>query len=208
METKIDVLDNIVLKNTNKGLSAVTSIDFGGANVEFSGSFGFGSVITSITNGVITNTDCDSMFENCSGLTSWNVDLPNITNGRKMFSGCSLTSWNVELQNLTNGFEMFVKCSLSSWATDLPNLTDGGMMFASCSSLISFSANCSALTSYDGMFNGCSNITNVQMIVPNALSGKSFTDFTWWSKSLPYKYVDTIDENTVRLVFTATERTS
>lgn len=30
------------------------------------------------------------MFQNCTGLTSWTVELPNLTNGTSMFAGCKL----------------------------------------------------------------------------------------------------------------------
>lgn len=48
--------------------------------------------------------DGSRMFLNCTTLTSWTTDLPNLTTGTNMFNGCStLTSWTADLPKLTNG---------------------------------------------------------------------------------------------------------
>ena len=80
-----------------------------------------------------TSTAGDYMFYGCTGLTSWDVALPNLTNGTSMFSSCTgLTSWTVELPELTNGDNMFNYAGLNSWTVELPKLTSGSSMFIGC----------------------------------------------------------------------------
>lgn len=55
------------------------------------------------------------MFYNCTGLTSWDIPLPKLTDGILMFDGCtSLTSFSSDLSSLTNGYWMFNDCKLNT----------------------------------------------------------------------------------------------
>lgn len=101
-------------------------------------------------------TDGAYMFQSCSGLTSWNVDLPNLTNGTYMFYGTSLTSWTVDLPKLTSSVNMFYGCRhLTSWTADLPKLTTGTKMFYACAALTSWTVDLPKLTNGTEMFYGC-----------------------------------------------------
>ena len=89
------------------------------------------------------------MFYLCTALTSFSFDLPSLTNGRSMFTGCSkLKSIDnyMNLANLSNGSGMFSSCSnLFSFSSDLSSLTNGSGMFSSCQNLKSFFTNLSSL---------------------------------------------------------------
>ena len=96
-------------------------------------------------------TTMNSMFSNCSSLTS--IDLSNFDNSavkdmRNMFSNCSsLTSIN-----------------LSNFDTLAVN--DMGYMFSNCSSLTSIDLsnfNTSAVTNMKNMFSNCSSLTSINL---------------------------------------------
>ena len=74
------------------------------------------------------------MFQNCTALTSFTVDLPALTNGNSMFSNStSLTSFTSSIPALTRGDWMFRDCtSLTSFMGDLSVLTEGNYMFDKC----------------------------------------------------------------------------
>lgn len=144
------------------------------------------------------------MFANCKqlgkcDLNEWNVS--NITNMRRMFSGCvsfspDISKWDVS--NVTDMREMFDSCSsfnsdLSNW--DVKNVTDMWGMFRSCavfdSSLSKW--NVGNVTNMGLMFYNCKhfntdlsnwdvrNVTNMERIFSNCLSFNS--DVSNWNVS-------------------------
>ena len=117
---------------------------------------------TQYIEGKLPVTSGIGMFSSCTNLTSFNGDLPSLTNANNMFSGCTnLTSFNGDLFSLTNGTYMFQSCKkLKSFNSDLSSLTSGDRMFGSASS------NCSAL-----------NLESVQNIAEtiNDLASKGLT---------------------------------
>lgn len=73
------------------------------------------------------------MFENCYELTSFSVDLSNLTSGSGMFENTYLTSFSSNLHNLTTGDFMFNACDhLTTFTSDLSSLTFGDSMFDLC----------------------------------------------------------------------------
>ena len=94
-------------------------------------------------------TDMNSMFSDCTGLTSLdlsNFNTSSVTGMNSMFSSCSkLTS--LDLSNF-----------------DTSNVTDMARMFGSCSKLTSLNLsgwNLSKLTITNAMFNICMNLTTI-----------------------------------------------
>lgn len=71
-----------------------------------------------IVDGTWTELLCDlesgnSMFDNCSNLTTFTSDLSSLTYGGYMFNNCRyLTSFTSDLSSLTNGTNMFYNCKL------------------------------------------------------------------------------------------------
>ena len=102
------------------------------------------------------------MFEDCTNLTTFNGDLPSLTDGYSMFYICTaLNSFTSDLSSLTNGGKMFSDCyKLTTFSSDLSNLTNGGEMFNSCTNLTTFYSDLSSLTYGNSMFSGCSNLTS------------------------------------------------
>ena len=93
-------------------------------------------------------------------ITSWDIPLPELTDGSDMFNECSsLMSFTGELPALTNGYYMFYDCtSLMNFTSELPTLTSGIYMFKNCIALTSFMKNLSALVNGVGMFSGCTSL--------------------------------------------------
>lgn len=54
------------------------------------------------------------MFYGCTNLKSFSSDLPNLTDGRDMFSYSKLSSFSSDLSILVNGYGMFNNCSLDA----------------------------------------------------------------------------------------------
>ena len=115
----------------------------------------------------------ESMFDDCSSLTSLNLssfNTQNVTNMYGMFEGCSsLTSLNLSsfnTQNVTSMGFMFEYCSsltslnLSSFNTQ--NVTDMFAMFCGCSSLktivVGGEWSTTNVTYSDEMFSGCTSL--------------------------------------------------
>lgn len=195
--------------------SGVTSIDFGGADVLFSGQtysvhpFSGNTNLVSISNCNITNSDCTFMFGGCSSLSSLSgVEFPNLTIGMDMFIGCNLSAVTFGLDTLVDGEGMFANSALKGFSTSISACTKTSDMFYRCYSLQTFSADCQSIVNYQNMFNYCSALTEVQMVVPYSLSGLTQTDFNIPSTapSSAYRYVDDLGDNLVRLVFTNTQR--
>lgn len=135
------------------------------------------TTLTSWTTDLPNLTSGSSMFNGCTGLTSWAVDLLSLTNGFYMFSGCSgLTSWTAALPNLTEGTNMFTRCSnLTSWTTALPKLTNGNTMFSTCTALTSWNVDLPRLTNGTAMFSGCNldepSVLRILNSIPTYTSG-------------------------------------
>jgi hypothetical protein len=110
----------------------------------------------------------DSIFKNCTTLTTFNADLSSLTDAPNMFFGCyNLTSFNIDLPKLRNGTKMFAKCSnLTSFTSDLSSMTSGGSMFWNCYNLTSFNIDLPSLTSGGSMFSGCYNLTSFNVDLP------------------------------------------
>ena len=123
-------------------------------------------------------TNMDSMFYNCSGLTSldtsgWNTS--NVTDMDYMFYNCSgltsldLSNWDTSA--VTSMTYMFYYCSgltsldLSNW--DTSNLKYINHMFYKCSGLTSIigidNFDTSKVTDMDSMFYGCSKLTSLDL---------------------------------------------
>lgn len=152
------------------------SIDFGGAEVEFSGSFGGNSVITSITNGIVTNTSLAYFLEGCTSLEECSLDMSNVQNGYEAFMGCKLLkSFNGNLPSLTAGYYMFRGCSaLTDVHIYAPNLTDGRQLFYGCHNITAISGNLDKLEMADDMFKdnwGTMKITKWDISLPKLKSG-------------------------------------
>ena len=123
-------------------------------------------------------TSMNSMFGNCSGLTSLNLsnfDTSKVNNMMGMFNGCSgLKSLDVgsfDTSNVTSMYSMFYNCS-SLTSLDLRNfntskVTDMNGMFCNCSNLTSLDLSnfdTSNLTDMYQVFEGCSNSLKIKMI--------------------------------------------
>ena len=70
-----------------------------------------------------------------SKLEQWDVNMPLLWNGDTMFYNCSnLTTFKSDLTSLTSAWNMFNGCSLLNEVeiTSLENLTDGSNMFKNC----------------------------------------------------------------------------
>lgn len=98
--------------------------------------------------------DCPSgMFEN-TNLTIWNIDLPNLEEGYRMFADCcNLTSFSGDLSSLyTAGYSID--------GADYGYETIDGM-FLNCVNLESFSSNISSVESAEGMFLNCFSLSSI-----------------------------------------------
>ena len=102
-----------------------------------------------------------TMFENCTNLTQFDVDLPKLENGNNMFYLSKLSEFHSDLSSLTNGESMFFYCNkLTQFNADLPKLENGKWMFTYCELLADFNSNLSSLTNSKYMFSSCTALTN------------------------------------------------
>ena len=133
----------------------------------------FSSDLHSLTNG-------HRMFQGCSQLTTFSSDLSILTDGYAMFNGCvTLTSFDSDLSSLTDGREMFCYCeNLTSFSSNLRSLTDGTGMFATCNNLTSFSSDLSSLTTAERMFESCSNLTSFTSNLSSLTDGGFMFDYS------------------------------
>ena len=108
-----------------------------------------------------------------AGPTIWNCDLPDTTSANSMFYNCTnLTSFDGDLSSLTDGVSMFDCCTnLSSFSVDLPNVSDGHSMFADCRKLTSFNVDLPKLTIGRYMFRDCSSLTSFESDLPALTDG-------------------------------------
>lgn len=68
-----------------------------------------------------------------NNLTKATGRLDNLSNGNYFCYSLPITSWNINLPALTNGNSMFNGCkALTSFTSDLSALTDGTNMFGGC----------------------------------------------------------------------------
>ena len=130
----------------------------------------------------------DSMFTNCSALTSFNSDLSSLTDGIYMFDGCTnLTSFSSDLSSLSDCPFMFDGCTnLTSFSSDLSNLTSGGNMFTNCSALTSFNSDLSSLTLGREMFNRCKIDAESVMYIADTIKDITAEKQLYSSGSIPY----------------------
>ena len=122
-------------------------------------------------------TNIESMFYDCSGLTSLDLssfNTSNVTMMYNMFSGCnSLTSLDVSnfnTSNLINMNSMFKGCSglasLDVSNFDTSNVTNMYGMFSGCNSLTSLDLSnfdTSNVLNMNDMFSGCNSLTSLDL---------------------------------------------
>ena len=124
-----------------------------------------------------SQTNMDSMFQNCHSLTSLdisNFNTSSVTNMSYMFLNCnSLTSLdisNFDTSAVTNMSYMFQNCS-SLTSLDISNfgtssVTNMSYMFQNCSSLTSLDVSnfdTSAVTNMSYMFQNCNSLTSLDI---------------------------------------------
>ena len=135
-------------------------------------------------------TRMDTMFQDCSGLTSLDLssfDTSNVTDMDSMFYNCaSLTSLDVsnfDTSNVTNMFSMFFGCSsltsldVSNFKTT--NVTNMHYMFGGCAKLTSLTLSnfdTSNVTNMYNMFDGCASLESLD------LSGWNMSNVTYMNQ--------------------------
>ena len=200
VQTQIDRLNkaksDLKTSITNKGVAVsddalisdypalVDSIQTGGGDNVFDASLGgklaYSTFSTLPYNIINTSqvTDMDSMFYNCSALTSLDLssfNTSNVTSMDSMFNNCrALTSLDVSsfnTSNVTNMYNMVSDCykltSLDLSNFDTSKVTSMSSMFYLCTSLTSLdlsSFNTSNVTSMGYMFYLCNKLTTVKVI--------------------------------------------
>ena len=113
-----------------------------------------------------------SALENVEGLE--NLNLQNVTDLSRMFSGCekleSLDLSQLKTDNVTYMFYMFSECSnlttLNLSGLNTENVKEMNGMFSDCSSLTTIDVtgfNTQNVTNMSGMFNGCSSLTSLDV---------------------------------------------
>ena len=136
-----------------------------GGNCGYSKATSFDDAIPFTATSDVTNMD--SMFRNCSKLTSIPLlDTSKVTIMDYMFSDCSsLTSIpSLDTSNVTKMSSMFFGCSslTSIPLLDTSKVTRMGSMFNSCSSLTSVPLlDTSKVTNMSYMFSYCSSLTSI-----------------------------------------------
>lgn len=136
-------------------------------------------------------TNLESMFENCTKLTTiknLNLDTSNVTNVTRMFAGCGslldLSSITFDIPNVTSCSNLFYNCQA---LTNLPimlnasNVTNFSNMFANCNSLTSIDLSeftKSGITNFSvaNWFNGCSSLSS--LVLPPNLNTSTQTDMS------------------------------
>ena len=128
--------------------------------------------------GVIANKDSGYLFQNFTNLQTItfgnNFDTSNVTTMQSMFSNCSslttLDVSNFDTSNVTNMYMIFTNCNslteldVSKW--DTGNVTNMNSMFSGCSSLTTLDVsdwNTSKVTNMNGMFYNCSSLTTLDV---------------------------------------------
>lgn len=134
--------------------------------------------LTAIKSAFTNLTDGSRMFEGCSELVSIPENaFVNLTTGINMFAGCTeLTSISENLfPNLIYGSDMFYECTgLTSIPEGaFPNLTDGRDMFDGCESLESLPMHgFASVTGYRPSFYNCTKLSYIPpTLFPNVTDG-------------------------------------
>ena len=163
-------------------LEYVDATNLVGSNIKYASSLFSGCTLLKQIDGLNTwvtsnVSNMDSMFQNCSSLTSLDVsgfDTSNITNMANMFYGCSnLTSLDLsgfDTSQVTVMYTMFYNCSnltsLDLSGFDTSNVTSMYGMFSGCSGLTSLDLSgfdTSNVTGMGSMFSGCSGLTSLDL---------------------------------------------
>ena len=114
------------------------------------------------------------MFEECTSLKTWSVNLPSLEDGLRMFYGCtSLALFEPSLDKLNSGDYMFYGTGFVSFNVRLPLLEVGKAMFAVCLSLETFDSNLPLCVDGTDMFNGCKKLVNFNSSLPSLKNGKN-----------------------------------
>ena len=182
-------VDHKYLSSNNKAWN--TSITKVEDNKAYVGDTLYGNIQTDMIK------DGNQMFSGCSGLTTFDSDLSNLTKGNTMFGSCSsITTFDSDLSSLTDGSYMFQHChGLTSFSSNLSTLTNGNGMFEYCdkletfisrlhsltngenmfheTKLTTFSLNLGSLTNGNGMFGSCSSLTTFTSDLPCLTDGRA-----------------------------------
>lgn len=145
------------------------------------------------------------MFGSCGSLTEWNHPLTNLQNGEQMFKYTNLTNWNGDLPALTNGSNMFSNTNLKSFEGDLSSLNGASYMFA-YTGLETFNSALPAITSWEGIFEGCKldaeSVRNILTSLTSKYSSQQFkmgikrsavpvvTEITGWTPTSTTEYMN------------------
>lgn len=140
----------------------VKSIDFGGANVEFSGhtssNFPYRSnqSITAIKNGTITNSYTNNMFQFCGALAEFDCQCSNTTNASYMFYGSGLQTASLDFLSATQAhYVCHSNTKLKNVNINMPNVTGMTYAFSGCSALTTVTANLPKLGNGENSFFRC-----------------------------------------------------
>lgn len=189
MEREINIkTDKVtVAKGSNSHWNNITSIDFGGAEVEFSEQsstlqpFKGNTTITSITNATITNDNLYDMFNGCSNLTTLNADFLATTGGHfytdQKWGGAFVDCSKLEsiddcnFENIVDGGVMFLRCNaLTNVTLNLPNATDVNHLLGYCSQLQNVKLNIPKATNLRNLFISCSQLKTISADIRSLVS--------------------------------------
>lgn len=174
---------NVTL-NRGDNWTKIQKIDFGSANVTFTGPTSTGSsahtqtcestALTECTNGKFANTNTSFMFSGCTKLTNVTTQATASTNSSYMFRNCKkLTTVNLGSMNaVTNGIYMFSGCNALTSVTvgNMSNLLSGTYLFHSCSSLTSVSIKPSKVKDMKDGFADCFSLASISLGTLSALT--------------------------------------
>ena len=128
-------------------------------------------------------------------LTKATGKLDNLTDGAYFCDSLPITSWNINLPALTNGSHMFQNCStLMNFTSDLSTLTNGSLMFELCASLTSFTGGLPVLTNGHGMFSHCTSLTSFSGALPKMTNGAYMFDKCKLNLASVQNIADTIND--------------
>lgn len=183
------------------------AIDFGGADVDFSGQddthnpFYNNTALTSVTNGVIITDNCHNLlsgctnlktfdcvftgdnirsaFIHCDNLANLSISAPNATNISYAFQHCkSLTSFDNTFPKADNCRGLMEHCTgLTKASIDVPMATNTQLILNDCKGLTECYINMPNVSSLSGELSGCTSLANVEMIVGSTHSGWVQSDF-------------------------------
>lgn len=122
---------------------------------------------------MISLSNGQSMFENSSitsvgGRNEDAADFSSVTLGSKMFANCpNLSTVNIRLDSLTDGRDMFRGCPLSQFNCRTRNLNDATRMFYNCTKLTNFTGDFSQVEYMDDAF----YMAGTQVVVETGVVG-------------------------------------